>query len=158
MNTTCHLIRDNAEFYTLFTSELVAGGPRFSSFNKLLAADSPGTPAMTVAQLEAFFRAGGILAVVMTDRGKLIAMATVVRLVKINSTTYRIEHVAVSPDYRRKGFGRQVMSLISSTIRKEQHRYADLSVGEGNVAARRLYESLGFKERESVQYRYTFPK
>ena len=52
--------------------------------------------------------------------------------------------VAVLPEYRRRGFGR---SLLSGLFREADERQADsiwLEVRESNVAARSLYAAAGF--------------
>jgi ribosomal protein S18 acetylase RimI-like enzyme len=60
---------------------------------------------------------------------------------------YLIANVAVRPDYRRRGIAR---SMTVKAIEHAQRRGADsvwLHVREDNMAAIRLYQSLGFGER-----------
>jgi ribosomal protein S18 acetylase RimI-like enzyme len=65
----------------------------------------------------------------------------------------------VVPDRRGHGLGRALMEAAMDTARAEGADYMDLGTGEDDVAARSLYESLGFSNREgkpdgSIQYYY----
>jgi ribosomal protein S18 acetylase RimI-like enzyme len=53
----------------------------------------------------------------------------------------------VVPDRRGQGFGRALMEAAIDLARREGADYMDLGTGEDDVAARALYESLGFDNR-----------
>lgn len=54
----------------------------------------------------------------------------------------------VVPDRRRQGLGRALMHAAIELARREGANYMDLGTSEDDVAARALYESLGFSNRE----------
>jgi ribosomal protein S18 acetylase RimI-like enzyme len=54
----------------------------------------------------------------------------------------------VVPDRRGRGLGRALMNAAIDTARAEGATYMDLGTSEDDVAARALYESLGFSNRE----------
>ncbi len=54
----------------------------------------------------------------------------------------------VAPAQRGHGLGRALMEAAMDTARAEGATYMDLGTSEDDVAARRLYESLGFSNRE----------
>ncbi len=54
----------------------------------------------------------------------------------------------VVPDQRGHGLGRALMEAAIETARAEGADYMDLGTSEDDVAARALYESLGFRNRE----------
>ena len=54
----------------------------------------------------------------------------------------------VVPDRRGRGLGRALMEAALELARREGADYMDLSTSETDVAARRLYESLGFTNRD----------
>jgi ribosomal protein S18 acetylase RimI-like enzyme len=54
----------------------------------------------------------------------------------------------VVPDLRGHGLGRALMEAAMDTARAEGATYMDLGTSEDDVAARKLYESLGFSNRE----------
>ncbi|MBQ8623184.1 MAG: ribosomal protein S18-alanine N-acetyltransferase [Oscillospiraceae bacterium] len=75
----------------------------------------------------------------LEDNGKVAAYlsATVV------ADEMNIDSVAVSPDYRRKGYASK---LINLAIEKARTKFVMLEVRESNTPAITLYKSLGFKE------------
>jgi ribosomal protein S18 acetylase RimI-like enzyme len=54
----------------------------------------------------------------------------------------------VVPERRGQGLGRALMNAAMDTARAEGATYMDLGTSEDDVAARNLYESLGFSNRE----------
>ncbi|MGH2698553.1 MAG: GNAT family N-acetyltransferase [Actinomycetota bacterium] len=54
----------------------------------------------------------------------------------------------VVPKRRGQGLGRALMEAAVKLAREEGATYMDLGTGEDDVAARALYESLGFSNRE----------
>ncbi len=51
---------------------------------------------------------------------------------------------AVHPEQRKKGYGRLVLQTLLEEGQKQGAKIATLEVRTGNIAARTLYESLGF--------------
>ena len=54
----------------------------------------------------------------------------------------------VAPSARGRGLGRALMNAAIELARAQGADYMDLGTGETDVAARSLYESLGFSNRE----------
>ncbi|HEX2070307.1 MAG TPA: GNAT family N-acetyltransferase [Thermoleophilaceae bacterium] len=54
----------------------------------------------------------------------------------------------VVPEHRGRGLGRALMEHAIELARREGASYMDLGTSEDDVAARSLYESLGFSNRE----------
>ena len=54
----------------------------------------------------------------------------------------------VAPPVRGRGLGRALMNAAMALAREEGADYMDLGTAETDVAARALYESLGFSNRE----------
>ena len=54
----------------------------------------------------------------------------------------------VAPDRRGQGLGRALMEGAIDLARREGATHMDLGTGEDDVAARALYERLGFSNRE----------
>jgi GNAT superfamily N-acetyltransferase len=59
-----------------------------------------------------------------------------------------LEELYVVPDRRGQGIGRALMEAAIEVAREEGAGYMDLGTGEDDVAARALYEKLGFDNRE----------
>jgi ribosomal protein S18 acetylase RimI-like enzyme len=60
-----------------------------------------------------------------------------------------LEELYVVPDRRGEGIGRALMDAAIDVARHEGADDMSLATGEDDVAARGLYESLGFSNRES---------
>ena len=60
-----------------------------------------------------------------------------------------LEELYVVPDRRGQGIGRTLMDTAIDVARREGAADMSMATGEHDVAARALYESLGFTNRES---------
>jgi GNAT superfamily N-acetyltransferase len=60
-----------------------------------------------------------------------------------------LEELYVVPDRRGRGIGRALMHAAIELARRQGATEMSLATGEDDVAARALYESLGFSNRES---------
>jgi ribosomal protein S18 acetylase RimI-like enzyme len=54
----------------------------------------------------------------------------------------------VTPERRGQGIGRAMMNYVMELARSEGADYIDLNTSEDDLAARSLYESLGFSRQE----------
>jgi ribosomal-protein-alanine N-acetyltransferase len=59
---------------------------------------------------------------------------------------WELENIVVATTARRKGLGRQLMEALLTTARQTNSASVFLEVRESNVAARSLYEKLGFRQ------------
>jgi ribosomal protein S18 acetylase RimI-like enzyme len=59
-----------------------------------------------------------------------------------------LEELYVAPSRRGQGMGRALLDAAIETARAEGARWIDLGTSEDDVAARSLYESAGFVNRE----------
>ncbi len=55
-----------------------------------------------------------------------------------------ITNIAVHPDYRREGIGRELLQLLIRIAREKMMTSITLEVRESNLPAQKLYESVGF--------------
>ena len=59
-----------------------------------------------------------------------------------------LEELYVVPDLRGQGIGRQLLERAIEVAREQGADFMDLGTSEDDVAARALYEKLGFTNRE----------
>jgi len=59
-----------------------------------------------------------------------------------------LEELYVVPDRRGQGLGRALLEAAIEHAHREGAAHMDLGTGEDDIAARALYESLGFSNRE----------
>ncbi|KAI5784665.1 acetyltransferase, GNAT family [Geopyxis carbonaria] len=67
----------------------------------------------------------------------------------------RIHKVCVIEQYRQKGVGKWMMSLVLRELQKGAAGKVDLWVDTAREPARRLYHACGFQEKEVVQNYYS---
>lgn len=76
--------------------------------------------------------------------GNLISFAGIHAFSRQNDVA-AIAHVTTHPDYRNRGFGRQVVAGLANSL-KGKIRFIGLNVKTDNLAAIKCYENLGFEE------------
>jgi len=69
-----------------------------------------------------------------------------------------IQSVAISEAHRGKGYGRIIVENVLDFINTMKYKYARLHVREDNIAARKLYESLGFANLKLLKHYYDHNK
>lgn len=69
-----------------------------------------------------------------------------------------LEDFVVDEKYRGKGVGTKLVKTAVKQAKKEKVRYLDFTSRAERVAANRLYESLGFKKRNTNSYRIILRK
>lgn len=83
----------------------------------------------------------GYTFVALEEEGALIGYAGMLTVLD----TADITNVAVLPAFRRQGLARRLLTALTAKAREQGVTRLQLEVRESNVAARTLYESLGFK-------------
>jgi ribosomal protein S18 acetylase RimI-like enzyme len=68
--------------------------------------------------------------------------------VEFGGRTAFIDELFIEASFRGKGIGRRVIELLTSAARSLDVQNLLLEVSDGNLPARRMYESSGFVERE----------
>jgi ribosomal protein S18 acetylase RimI-like enzyme len=86
---------------------------------------------------------------VWMDQGNIVGNITVHRR-HGEKKGWFISNLAVHPSHRRKGIARDLMIAGLDLARERHARRISLEVKAGNVAARKLYDSLGFTQVDSV--------
>ncbi|QLB14134.1 ribosomal-protein-alanine N-acetyltransferase [Mannheimia granulomatis] len=76
------------------------------------------------------------------ENGKIVAFA-ISQIVLDEATLFNI---AVDPDFQGKGFGKRLLSELILQLQKQGVATLWLEVRESNIAAQKLYDSLGFNE------------
>ena len=61
-----------------------------------------------------------------------------------------VYHLAVAPDYRRKGLANQLMDEVETRLRARGCRKAYLLVKQGNLIASAFYEKRGWGEMDKI--------
>lgn len=78
---------------------------------------------------------------VWIEDGRLVGNVTISR---VTVQHWLISNVAVHPDYRRRGIGRDLMEASVDWIRERRARWVTLEVRRDNEPAKSLYFNMGF--------------
>jgi ribosomal protein S18 acetylase RimI-like enzyme len=122
-------------------------GRLLHDFNTEYEDPTPGPERMAARMRELL--AGGDTAVVLGGRGPDgLAVLRFRPAIWESALECYLAELYVVPDRRGQGLGRALMNAAMSLARAEGATYMDLGTSEADVAARGLYESLGFSNRE----------
>jgi ribosomal protein S18 acetylase RimI-like enzyme len=84
--------------------------------------------------------------------GKLVGIASMAIYCVISGYKGWIEDVVVHAEYRGKGIGRKLIEHLLAYSREKNLTEVLLFTESHRVAAKKLYESLGFRMKESAIY------
>ncbi|HEX7292953.1 MAG TPA: GNAT family N-acetyltransferase [Solirubrobacterales bacterium] len=111
--------------------------------------DEPTQPAAVLAERASGFIEDGTLVFLLAGEGPDgIAQMRYLRTMWDSGLSAYLEELYVVPALRGKGTGRVLLEAAMETARAAGATHMDLNTGETDTAARALYESAGFTNRE----------
>jgi ribosomal protein S18 acetylase RimI-like enzyme len=126
------------------------------ALGRLLPQISPGRQPPTTAELKELMAAHGSTLLVARDEGaQIVGTLTLVVFRTTSELRARIEDVVVDDSARGKGIGER---LVKEALRLAQERGArsvSLTSRADRETANRLYERVGFEQRDTNVYTYT---
>jgi ribosomal protein S18 acetylase RimI-like enzyme len=140
------------------TSDAEAIAQLLHDFNAEYDYDTPG-PLTLGKRLRWLLARGEVTVVLAGEPPEGLALMRFRPSLWSDSFDCYLEELYVVPDRRRQGIGRALMEAAMEIAREEGAVHMDLGTGEDDVAARALYEKLGFDRTEgkpdgSIQYFY----
>ena len=90
---------------------------------------------------------------VAVDGERVVGMVTLCVLRTLTGTKAYLDHLVVDPEVRRQGIGRALVQHAIDEARAAGASRIDLTAGEGKQAGRALYDSMGFRPRETGNFR-----
>jgi ribosomal protein S18 acetylase RimI-like enzyme len=90
---------------------------------------------------------------VAVQDGHVVGIVTLCFFRTLTGPKAYLDHLVVDPRMRRRGIGRALVEHAVSRARAAGAARIDLTAGDQKVAARALYRSLGFRERETRVFR-----
>ena len=85
---------------------------------------------------------------------RILGVLTLVHIELPTGAEARIEDVVVDDAARGLGLGRALVLAALEAAARQGARYVDLTSAPRRVAARQLYQSLGFEQRETGVFRH----
>jgi ribosomal protein S18 acetylase RimI-like enzyme len=96
-------------------------------------------------------------AYVAEDGGQLVGMVTLCVYRTLTGPKAYLDHLVVAPGKRRRGIGRALVRHAIQQAAAEGASRIDLTAHREKRAGRGLYESLGFRERDTGSFRLQIP-
>ena len=125
-------------------------GRLLHDFNTEFSDPTPGAAAL--AERAAKFIEDGTLTFLLAGEGPYgIAQMRYVLSIWSGELDAYLEELYVVPELRGKGIGRALLETAMETARAAGATHMDLNTGETDTAARALYESAGFTNREGSE-------
>lgn len=147
-NSTVHV-----EEATAVTDELV------EAFERLIPQLSSSNPPPSAAELEVIVQSDAAVLLIARDNeanGAIIGSLTLALFPIPTALRAWIEDVVVDGDARGRGVGRLLNEVALERAKAAGAKTVDLTSRPSREAANRLYQRIGFHERETNVYRYTF--
>ena len=127
-------------------SDADAVGRLLHDFNTEFDEPTP-TPAALADRVRALLDAGDTAILLAGERPDGLAVLRFRLSIWLEGLECYLAELYVVPGRRGQGLGRVLMEEAIKVARDEGATYMDLGTGEDDVAARALYESLGFDNR-----------
>jgi ribosomal protein S18 acetylase RimI-like enzyme len=122
-------------------------GRLLHDFNSEFDEPTPG-PRALAERLEQLIGAGEVTVLLVGAEPHGLAVLRFRPAIWTEALDCYLEELYVVPDRRGRGLGRALMEAAIELARREGAAHMDLGTSEDDVAARGLYESLGFNNRE----------
>ena len=127
-----------------------------AALGRLLPQLSSSAKPLTASDITALTTAPAITLLLARCEGTIAGMLTLVMFPLPTGLRARIEDVVVDEQFRGRGAGEELSREAVRIARAAGARTVDLTSRPSRGAAGRLYERIGFQQRESRVYRYTF--
>lgn len=125
--------------------------------NQLVQEFKPGSPALSLTELQEIAERGLLIVAHAGDiQTPVVGMATLVIYRKPTGCVGMVEDVVVAEAARGRGAGRSIMTLLIEVAKENGCKNVSLTSNPRRVAARSLYRSLGFRERDTTFFQLKF--
>jgi ribosomal protein S18 acetylase RimI-like enzyme len=104
---------------------------------------------------DAEVRAADAPTYVAEKEGQVVGMVTLCVFTTLTGEKAYLDHLVVAPQWRRSGIGRALVEYAIERAKDAGASRVDLTANATKQAGHGLYRSLGFKERETSNFRLT---
>ena len=132
----------------------VADKINLSAVNELLPQLSKSSKPMKLYNLDNLVKSNSTFIYFAFNEKEVVGMLSLVVVRIPTGTKVWIEDVVVDENSRGKGIGRSLMNHALEEAGNLSAKCVDLTSRPNRVAANRLYQSIGFKKRETNIYRF----
>lgn len=128
-------------------------GETVAAFGRLVRQLSPRAPQLDAAALALVTGRDGVTVLAVKANGTIVGTLTLVTFPSLTGLRAWIEDMVVDDSARRRGAGTALMNYAIELAQQAGARAIDLTSRPSREAANRLYQQLGFHERDSRVYR-----
>jgi ribosomal protein S18 acetylase RimI-like enzyme len=121
---------------------------------RLLAQVSSKGHSLTAERIEAVLRTPSTTILVARLDGEIVGMALLLTLTTLSRTTGYVEEVVVDEAARGQHISTSLMTALLNHAVSRGMEFVDLTSRPSRKAANGLYQSLGFRQRETNSYRH----
>lgn len=139
--------------YSILTE---AGEREFADIKHLLDQLHAGSSSAydpSLARLQAMLLDANAALVVARDGEKVVGMAILFTLARVDEVSGYVDDVVVDDAYRGQGIATALMKKLVEVARERGHKHLDLTSRPSREAANHLYQKIGFVKRETNPYR-----
>jgi ribosomal protein S18 acetylase RimI-like enzyme len=90
---------------------------------------------------------------VATCEDKVVGMVTLCVYMTLTGPKGYLDHLVVASEWRRRGIGRALVQRAIDRARDAGASRVDLTANDQKLSGRALYESLGFRRRDTGSFR-----
>ena len=125
------------------------------AFTRLLPQLSDKAKAITKADLEKIVTSDNALLIIAVANDTIVGTITLLIFNIPTGTKARIEDVVVDDACRGKGIGQKLISYAIEKATQAQAACIDLTSNPNRESANKLYQKMGFEQRQTNIYRRT---
>jgi ribosomal protein S18 acetylase RimI-like enzyme len=125
-----------------------------TALGRLLPQLSRSAKPLTIADINAIQESPAVTLLLARSEGTIAGMLTLIMFPSPTGLRAWIEDVVVDEQFRGRGAGEELSREAVRIARAAGARTVDLTSRPSREAAGRLYERIGFKQRDSRVYRY----
>ena len=130
-----------------------------NDINHLLGQLTQGAaPTLSLQQLARKLSREGFVVVIAKEKDAIVGMASLQFMDVLSGRKAIVEDVIVDESFLRQGIAKRLMEKLISIALKWHASKIDLTSSDPRTAARGLYKSLGFDQRDTNVYRLYLPR
>ncbi len=121
-----------------------------------LHSEKENTPRGSLENVKAILQDKNIAMVTVNDGEKIVGVATLYLMPKVGKLVSHLEDVVVSSAYRGQGLGEKLVATSIEIAKQLGVKSIALTSRPSRVAANKLYQKLGFIQKETNPYTLKF--
>lgn len=156
--TSCHIRSFRYDASMTIRKLTVANKEAVKDINRLMQQLSQDSSRRggTLRELKKIVADPTAILMAVKDGTKIIGVATLYVMTQMGKISGYVEDVVVDEAYRGQGLGVKLMDALILEARKKKLGSIHLTSRPARVAANKLYQKLGFEQRETNVYRLKF--